>query len=261
MHDPSSNVLHRGLAGFPAKVGLATFAFTSCLGLYFEIIVGKARLDLPALATALRQSGLSMLPAISLVSAIVGVILGNRASAILMRLDLPGLVLVTIGYSVVVELIPVLVGILVAGRAGVSLAVRQATLLVSGEMDGLLVTGNNPIQLTLGPTLLAMVLMSFAFAVWGTLVTFASAILWLWSISGIAPSLFLDALTRALTPGDLIVALAKPPLFALAIALTATVNGTTAGKDPEGISRAATGTMIGAVTAILLVDLLFVLLP
>lgn len=254
------NPLYGGIRGWPAKLGLAVFALASCLRLYLGILAGRSRLDLPAFAIALRQSGLSMLPAITLVSAIVGIILGDRTSAVLMRLDLPGLILVTIAYSVVMELIPILVGILVAGRAGVSLAVRQATLVVSGEMDGLLVTGNNPIQLTLGPMLVAMVLMSFAFAVWGTLVTFASAILWLWGTAGVSPSLFLDALKRALAPGDLMEALGKPPLFALAIALIATVNGTLAGHDPAGTSRAATGTMIGAVTTILLIDLLFVLL-
>ena len=50
-------------------------------------------------------------------------------------------------------------------------------------------------------------------------------------------------------------------LFALVIALIATVNGSTAGRDPEGISRAATRTMIAAVTTILLIDLLFALWP
>lgn len=75
------------------------------------------------------------------------------------------------------------------------------------------------------------------------------------------PILFLDALKQALTPGDLLEALGKPLVFALAIALIATVNGTLAGRDPAGIGRAATGTMIGAVTAILLIDLLFVLIP
>jgi phospholipid/cholesterol/gamma-HCH transport system permease protein len=248
------------VADFPAKVGLAAFALTSCLELYVGIVAGKARLDLPTFATALRQSGLSMLPAITLVTAIVGLILGNQTAAVLLRFDLPGLVLLTIAYAMVMELIPILIGILVAGRAGVALAVRQATLLKSGEMDGLLVTGVDPIQLTLGPVLLAMLLMSFAFAVWGTFVTFAAAILWLWGTAGVPPTLFLDALKQALMPADLVEALGKPMFFALAIALIATVNGILAGKDPAGIGRAATGTMIGAVTAILLLDLLFVLL-
>jgi phospholipid/cholesterol/gamma-HCH transport system permease protein len=64
-----------------------------------------------------------------------------------------------------------------------------------------------------------------------------------------------------LTLGDLAEALVKPLLFALVIALIATVNGSIAGRDPEGISRAATQTMIGAVTTILLIDLLFALWP
>lgn len=50
-------------------------------------------------------------------------------------------------------------------------------------------------------------------------------------------------------------------VFALAVAVIATVNGTAAGRDVEGIGRAATATMVGAVTAILLIDLGFVLTP
>lgn len=249
------------IADVPARLGLATLALRSCIGLYLGILTGKERLDMPAFTEALRQAGLSMLPAITLVTAIVGLILGNQTASVLAQFDLPGLILLTIAYAVVMELVPILVGILVAGRAGVALAVRQATLIRSGEMDGLLITGINPIQFTLGPVLLAMLIMSFAFAVWGTLVTFVTALFWLWGAAGVPPTLFLDALKHALTPADLLEALGKPLVFALVIALIATVNGTVAGRDPTGISRAATGTMIGAVTAILLIDLLFILLP
>lgn len=258
MRDPYP--IPRGIADWPAKLGLAAVALISCLSLYSGILAGRARLDMPLFVQSLRQSGLSMLPAITLVAAIVGLILGNQTARVLARFDLPGLVLLTIAHAVVMELVPILVGILVAGRAGVALAVRQATLVVNGEVDGLLVTGINPIQFTLGPVLLAMLLMSFAFAVWGTLVTFTSALLWLWGSAGVPPNLFLDALKQALTPGDLLKALGKPLLFALVIALVATVNGNLAGRDPSGIGRAASGTMIGAVTAILLIDLLFALL-
>lgn len=250
----------------PQRLGFALHALGSCLALYGLVVVGRARLDLPALAEALRQVGLSMVPAITLVTATLGLILGSQTASALGRLDLPGLILPTFSYAVVTELVPILVGILVAGRAGVALAVRQAGLVVSGEMDGLLVTGVHPIRFTMGPVLLAMLLMSFAFAVWGTLVTFAAAGLWLWHAAAVPPFLFLDALERALDPGDLAMALGKPLLFALAIALVATVNGTLvgrtpAGREPAGIGLAATRTMIGAVSAILLIDLLFALVP
>jgi phospholipid/cholesterol/gamma-HCH transport system permease protein len=249
-----------GAAGRVEGLGLAALTLLGCLGLYGRILLGRSRLDLPAFAAALRQSGLSILPAITLVAAAVGAILGHQTESVLERFNLPGLVLLPITYGLVMELVPVLVGILVAGRAGVALAARQATLSVTGEVDGLLVSGIHPIRFTVAPVLLAMLVMSFGFVVWVSLVTFAAAFLWLWVQASIPPALFLDALVQTLTPSDLLEALGKPLLFALLIALIATVNGTAAGREPQGIGEAATRTMIGAVAAILVTDLLVILL-
>jgi phospholipid/cholesterol/gamma-HCH transport system permease protein len=249
-----------GPAGWVEGIGLAALTLLSCLGLYLRILFGRARLDLPAFAWSLRQSGLSILPAITLVSLAVGAILGRQTDAILQQFNLPGLVLLSITYAVVMDLTPILVGILVAGRAGVALAVRQATLSVNGEVDGLLANGIDPIQFTVAPVLLAMLLMSFAFAVWGTLMTFLATFLWLWVQADIPPALFLDSLSTVLGPQDLLEAILKPMLFALLIALVATINGTATGRDPQGIGEAATRTMIGAVTTILVADLLVILL-
>lgn len=261
VHRGTSSRAFRGAFGWLEELGLAAVTLQLCAGLYGRILTGRGRLDLPAFAAALRQSGLSILPAITLVAAAVGLILGHQTANVLDDFDLPGLFLFSISYAVVMELIPLLVGILVAGRAGVALAVRQATLVVTGEMDGLLVCGIHPIPYTTGPVLLAMLLMSFAFAVWGSLVTLVSASAWLALMASVPPALFIDAVRQTLSPADLAVALSKPPLFALLIALIATVNGTMAGRDAEGIGRAATRTMIGAVTTILLVDLAFALRP
>ena len=137
---------------------------------------------------------------------------------------------------------------------------RQAKLATSGEVDALLVGGIDPIRFTVTPVLLAMPLMSFTFAVWATLVTYGAVFLWLWLTESLPPALFVDSLVRTLAPSDLLSAVTKPVLFALLIAPVATINGTAAGRDPEGIAEAATGTMIGAVAAILLADLAVILL-
>ena len=246
--------------GWVEGLGLAAWTLASCLWLYVRILFGRARLDVPAFAWSLRQSGLSILPAITLVGAAVGVILGHQTQVILARFNLPELVMLSIKYGVVMELVPILVGILVAGRAGVALAVRQAALAVNGEIDGLLITGVDPIQYTVAPALLAMLIMSFAFAVWASLVTFAASFLWLWLVVDLPPALFLESLRGVLGPADLLEAIGKPMLFALLIALIATVNGTAAGRDPLNVGEAATRTMIGAVTAILIADLAVILL-
>lgn len=250
----------QGPVGWIEGIGLGAFTLVTCLWHYLRVLLGREPLDLPAFATALRQAGLSVLPAITLVTAATGAILGRQLQSVLSGFDLPSLVVLPFIYGAVMELVPILVGILVAGRAGVALAVRQAKLAASGEVDGLLVNGIDPIRFTAAPVLLAMLLMSFAFAVWGALVTFGAAFLWLWLTASIPPALFVDSLVRALQPADLAEALTKPILFALLIAPIATINGTAAGRDPEGIGEAATRTMIGAVAAILLADLAVILL-
>ncbi len=250
-----------GVLGWLAGIGLAARTLLECLALYGNIILGRGRLDLPAFTAALRQAGLSILPAVTLVAAALGVILGRQAVSVLQNLNLPGVLLYTMTYAVVLELVPILVGVLVAGRAGVALAVRHATLVVTGQMDGLLVSGINPIRYVTGPVLLAMLLMSFAFLVWGSLVTVGTAYLWLFFFSDVPPYQLLDAVRNTLGANELREAIAKPLVFAAVIALIATVNGTIAGRDPELIGEAATRTMIAAVTSILLIDLLFVLWP
>jgi phospholipid/cholesterol/gamma-HCH transport system permease protein len=253
---PVDGVLDR-LAG----LGLAARTLIECLGLYLDILLGRDRLDLPALTAALRQAGLSILPAVTLVTAALGVILGRQAAAVLDNFNFPGALLFTITYAVVMEFVPLLVGVLVAGRAGVALAVRHATLVVTGQMDGLLVSGVNPLRFVTGPTLLAMLAMSFGFLVWGSLVTVGTAFLWLFLFSDVPPYQLIDAVRNTLGPYDVREAVTKPLVFAVVVALIATVNGSIAGRDPEAIGEAATRTMIGAVTSILLIDLLFVLWP
>jgi phospholipid/cholesterol/gamma-HCH transport system permease protein len=250
-----------GPLGWLVGLGLAGRTLLECLALYGNIVLGRERLDLPAFTAALRQAGLSILPAVTLVAVALGVILGRQATLVLENLNFPGVLLFTITYAVVLELVPILVGVLVAGRAGVALAVRHATLVVTGQMDGLLVSGINPIRYVTGPVLLAMLAMSFAFLVWGSLVTVGTAYLWLFLFSEVPPYQLLDAVRSTLGPYDLREAIAKPLVFAVVIALIATVNGTVAGRDPELIGEAATRTMIAAVTSILFIDLLFALWP
>ncbi len=243
------------------RIGLGAITLKLCAELYIDVLLGRTQLDLPALAVALRQSGLSVFPALTLVSAAAGIILGQQAASLIAEIDLPGLILVPVIYAVTMELIPLLVGVLVAGRAGVALSARQATLVASGQVDGLLVSGLNPIQFTTGPVLPAMLAMSFALAIWGSAVALTAAMLWLVLVADVPPYLFNNALRQALGPTDILEALGKPLIFALVVALIATANGIAAGRDVAGVSRAATDTMIGAVTAILLIDLGFVLAP
>ena len=78
------HVLDSAIAfGWIERLGLAAVTLKLCLVHYLFIFIGRDRLDLPLFAAALRQSGLSILPAITLVMAALGLILGRQAAAVL----------------------------------------------------------------------------------------------------------------------------------------------------------------------------------
>lgn len=226
--------------------------------MYGRILAGRQSLDLKTLADEIRVAGLAPLPIVTLVAAAVGLIVGIKADGVLAQVYLPEVLLGGVGVSVVREFAPLLVGILVAGRSGVALAVRIGSMAMNRETDGLIVCGVDPVQYTVGPALLAMLIMSFGLAVWAAAVVLGITGAYLWYASGIPLPVFRDSLTSAIEAADLIQGAVKPVIFALLVAIIAAVNGGRARRDSAGVSQAATRTMVGALAAIILCDLAFV---
>jgi phospholipid/cholesterol/gamma-HCH transport system permease protein len=246
-------------ANFLAQFGLIAVILWQCLAHLARVLLGRERLDLPALAAQTREVGLSVLPLMTFVSIALGLILGIQTAVILEQVNAPDLLLGAIGVAVLEEFAPLLVGFFVAARGGVALAVRIGSMRQSREFDGLLVSGVPPVPFLVVPALLAMLWMSFAFAVWTNCVVLGAMGAWLSLLEHIPLTLFRDSLADSLEVGDLLGSALKPLLFAVLVALIAASNGVWVAQEPEGVSRAATRTMVGAIAAILVADLLFLL--
>jgi phospholipid/cholesterol/gamma-HCH transport system permease protein len=238
---------------------MGLFVLRDCFRLYRDVALGRGRLDLKVFVDDLRETGLSILFRVTLVAVVVGLIVGKETENILGTVNVPGLLIGTIGLAIITEFSPLLVGLFVAGRSGVALAVRIGSMILNHEVDGLVVCGINPIQYTVGPMLLAMLLMSFGLAVWTALIVVGVTAAWLWFRVGISWSLFLESLKSVLEFTDVLVSVVKPMVFSVFIALIAAVNGSRVSRRVEAVSSAATRTMISAIAAILLINLLFVL--
>ncbi len=239
------------------NLGLAYFILLDCLRLYKDILLGRSRLDLKIFVDDLREAGLTILVRLTLVAVVVGLIIGIQSQNILEKINIPDLLLGAIGLSIIKEFAPLLVGFFVAGRSGIALVVRIGTMIMNREIDGLIVSGINPIQYIVAPMLLAMLLMSFALAVWTGLIMLGATSTWLWHQMGIPWWSFYDDLRAVLNTGDILISVGKPLIFSILIVLIAGVNGCRVGRQVEAVSQAATRTMISAIAAILLVDFIF----
>ena len=243
------------------RLGYSATVLWECLGLYVGILRGRERLDLAHFSSEAYSLGVGMLAPVTLIAAVVGLILGQQTDQLLQVLNIPELALHMVAHAVVLEFAPLLIGILVAARGGVALAVRIGSMVSRQEIEGLILSGVNPIHFTVGATLLAMLLVSAALGVWTELIMLGAVGLWLDLSSAVPAPLFLDAVSLALSSGDLLQGVLKTLVFSLLITLTAAHQGGTVLRRPDGISRAATRTMLQAIALILITDLLFAVIP
>ena len=244
-----------------ARLGLIAVVLRQCLAHFAAVLMARERLDLPAFAEQTREVGLSVLPLMTFVAVALGLILGIQTGVILEQINAPELLLGAVGVAVLEEFAPLLVGFFVAARGGVALAVRIGAMRQSQEFDGLIVSGVQPLPFLVVPALLAMLWMSFAFAVWTKCVVLGAMGAWLSLSEHIPLALFRDSLADSVEVGDLALSALKPLLFAVLVALIAASNGIWTEQEPEGVARAATRTMVGAIAAILVADLLFLVPP
>jgi phospholipid/cholesterol/gamma-HCH transport system permease protein len=238
------------------RIGYGAIVFQECVHLYARILLGRERLDLPRFTRDSYDLGLTILPSVTIIALAVGLILGVQAHDLLQQAHLPDMVVSLVGKAVVLEFSPLLIGILVASRAGISLAVRIATMVSRREIEGLILSGVNPVHFTVGTTLLSVLVTSFALGVWSQLLVLAGTGIWLAGSDAIPAPLFLDSLSRAITPGDLWLSVGKTLLFSLLVTLIAAIEGGSVERRPEGISRAATRTMLQGIGVILVADLI-----
>jgi phospholipid/cholesterol/gamma-HCH transport system permease protein len=168
---------------------------------------------------------------------------------------------VTIGValSVTREFAPLITGILVAGRSGSALAARLGTMTINEEMDALRVMGINPVRYLVVPALVAMLVMLPALTLWSDFVALAGAGFYVVGDLGITWSAYLDQLELYLTPDDVLHGLAKAAIFAVLITLVAAVDGSRVRGGAEGVGRVTTRSVVHAITAIVLTDMLFAL--
>ena len=166
---------------------------------------------------------------------------------------------VTIGiaFSVVREFSPLITGILVAGRSGSGLAARIGTMKINQEIDALKVMGINPTRFLVVPALLAMLVMVPMLTILSDLMGLLAAGLYVGIDLGISMAAYFDEVRDILTVDDVWHGIGKSVIFAILIAVIGVVNGASVTGGAEGVGKATTRSVVQAISAIIVTDMIF----
>ena len=204
------------------------------------------------------QIGVRALPIVSLLSATVGVMLAIQGIYQLRRFGAEDQVVIGVAFGMTREFAPLITGILVAGRSGSALAARLATMTISQEIDALRVMGINPVRYLVVPSLLAMLLVLPALVVWADLVSLLAAGAYVSGELGMTLQAFWAQTLDLLAADDVLHGVWKSLFFAALVSIIGIVDGAAVTGGAEGVGRVTTNSVVHGITAIVLVDMLFV---
>lgn len=162
-----------------------------------------------------------------------------------------------VAVSMTRELAPVLTALIVAGRVGAGIAAEIGSMAVTEQVDALKAFAVNPVKYLVVPRFFGLVLMLPVLVIFADLVGILGGYVICVYKLGITPALFLNNVTNAVDPQDIITGLVKTVFFGAIIALVGCHQGLHVKGGAEGVGKATTVAVVISFILIIMTDCLF----
>jgi phospholipid/cholesterol/gamma-HCH transport system permease protein len=222
-----------------------------------ELLRHPKRLRGRELIVQLDQAGLSALPVVALVTALIGVVIAYLLGLQAEKYGANIFVVDGVAIGATREFAPIIVAVIVAGRSGAAFTAQLGSMRLTEETDAIRTLGLSPLQVLVLPRVLALVLALPLLVFVGDVASLLGAMAIAEPMLGITPTAFAARLHEALPLRHVAVGLVKAPVFALVIAVIGVRMGMTVARDTGALGRATTSTVVQCIVAVILLDAVF----
>jgi phospholipid/cholesterol/gamma-HCH transport system permease protein len=217
---------------------------------------GAPRTYMPLVFEQMRVIGVDSVPLTAIVAAFIGAVI-----ALQVRYQLfPGVELSLVGLAmrmmIVLELGPLLTGLVMTGRVGARMTAEIGTMRVTEQIDALETLAYNPVAYLVVPRLIAATLMLPLLVIIADVVGIASGFMIGTLATDVTAADFKEGLRLGFTNFQVYYSLLKATMFGAAIALVCTYEGYISGSGAEGVGKSTARAVVIASVAILTLDAL-----
>jgi phospholipid/cholesterol/gamma-HCH transport system permease protein len=207
-----------------------------------------------AFAIQLDVIGVQSMSIVVITAAFIGMVLALQTAYALQ--DFGGKIFIgkVVSLSLVRELAPVLMALMVGGRVGAGMTAEIGTMKVTEQIDALRALATNPVRKLIVPKVLATTLMLPLLTTIAILVGTLGGMLIAVASLDLSANFYLRSVITSIGYDDLASGIGKTVFFGFSIAIIACYNGlrTTGGAD--GVGRATTATVVTAAISVLIMD-------
>ena len=198
--------------------------------------------------------GVDSIPVVFLTAMFTGMVLGLQTFNGFRRVHAEQFVASVVSLAMLRELAPVLVGLMVTGRVGSSMAAEIGTMRVTEQIDALKALATEPIQYLFVPRVIAGVIMLPFLVILGDALGIYGGYIVAVKLMRTNPVVYKQNTYQFLALSDLWSGLIKAAVFGLILTLTGCVRGYNTSGGAEGVGRATTYAVVSASLVILLSD-------
>lgn len=159
-----------------------------------------------------------------------------------------------VSLSLVRELAPVLMALMVGGRVGAGMTAEIGTMKVTEQIDALRAMATNPVRKLVVPRVLATTLMLPLLTVIAIVVGIMGGLIIAVYNLNLSANFYMRSVINTVTYADLASGVGKTFFFGFGIAIIACYNGLRTSGGADGVGRATTSTVVMAAIATLVMD-------
>lgn len=202
----------------------------------------------------MEQIGVNSVPVVLTTAISTGMVLALQSYTGFKRFGAESLIGAVVSLSMTRELGPVLTGLMVAGRAGASMAAELGTMRVTEQIDALYTLATNPMQYLVVPRVLASTIMMFFLAGLGMYIGILGGYFVGVKVLGTNPVTYIDQSINNTEVQDIWFGLIKSLVFGVVVGLIGCYKGFNTEGGAEGVGKATTGAVVVSCMLILILD-------
>jgi phospholipid/cholesterol/gamma-HCH transport system permease protein len=218
--------------------------------------------DIPwrEISANIHKAGTQALPVTAMVGFLIGVVLSYLSALQLKNFGADIYIIDILGVGVTREMAPVLAAVLIAGRSGSAMTAHIGVMRVTEEIDAMATMGIPASMRLVLPKILALSIATPLLVLWTMIAAILGGMLSANFQLGLAYSFFLETLPKVVPVANLWIGVIKGVLFGVVVAVVACHYGLRIRPNTESLSAGTTGSVVTAISSVIVVDAIFAIL-
>lgn len=214
----------------------------------------KGPLESSLLVAQFEQVGVRSISIVGITSLFIGMVLALQTAYSLEEFGGKLFIGKVVSLSLVRELAPVLMSLMVGGRVGAGMTAEIGTMKVTEQIDALRALATNPVRKLVVPRVLATTLMFPLLTIVSNAVGILGGLLIAVGNLHLTANFYLRSVIETVKYNDLASGIGKTFFFGFGVGLIACFNGLRTSGGADGVGRSTTRTVVTAAITVLIMD-------